>query len=128
MASHVDSQKGSHSSSSSKKNFKKSSLTKLSKESLNLSDHTSPSNKLYLSLERCKTAQFDQLLAEQSKERVERKLIILEKSFELKKKKLLEEAFKAESKVQLATLEKKKEIWVLIAMKVSQCWPTPYLK
>ena len=83
---------------------------------------------MYLSLERCKTAQFDQLLAEQSKERVERKLIILEKSFELKKKKLLEEAFKAESKVRLATLEKKKEIWVLIAMKVSQCWPTPYLK
>ena len=85
-ASHADSQKGSHSSSSSKKSSKsshKSSLTKSSKESLNLSDHTPLSNTSYLSLERRKTTQFDQLLAEKSKERVQRKLLILEKSFEL---------------------------------------------
>ena len=66
-ASHADSQKGSHSSSSSKKSSKsshKSSLAKSSKERLNLSDHTPPSNTSYLSLERRKTAQLDQLLAE----------------------------------------------------------------
>ena len=71
-----DSQKGSHSSSSSKKSSKsshKSSLAKSSKESLNLSDHTPPSNTSYLSLERRKTVQLDQSLAEQSKERVQRK-------------------------------------------------------
>ena len=56
----------------------KSSLTKSSKESLNLSDHTKLFNTSYLLLERRKTAQFDQLLAEQSKERVQRKLLILE--------------------------------------------------
>ena len=72
-----------------------------------MSDHIPPSNTSYLSLERRKTAQFDQLLAEQSKERVHRKLLILEKSFELQKEQLLEEAFKAESKVQLAILERK---------------------
>ena len=111
-ASHADSQKGSHSSSSSKKSSKsshKSSLTKLSKECLNLSDHTPPSNKSFLSLERRKTAQFDQLLAEKSKERVQRKLLILQKPFQLKKEQLLQEAFKAESKVQLATLERKRK-------------------
>ena len=111
-ASHADSQKGSHSSSSSKKSSKsshKSSLAKSSKESLNLSDHTPPSNTSYVSLERRKTAQLDQLLAEQSKERVQRKLLILEKSFELQKEQLLEEAFEAESKVQLATLERKRK-------------------
>ena len=109
-ASHADSQKGSDSSFSSKKSSKsslKSSLTKSYKESLNISDKAPPSNTSYLSLERRKTAQFDQLLAEQSKERVQRKLLILEKSFELQKEQLLEEAFKAESKVQLATLERK---------------------
>ena len=72
-----------------------------------MSDKAPPSNTSYLSLERRKTAQFDQLLAEQSKERVQRKLLILEKSFELQKEQLLEEAFEAESKVQLATLERK---------------------
>ena len=56
----------------------KSSLTKSSKESLNLSDHTKLSNTSYLLLERRETAQFDQLPAEQSKERVQRKLLILE--------------------------------------------------
>ena len=86
----------------------KSSLTKSSKESLNLSDHTPLSNTSYLSLERRKTTQFDQLLAE-SKERVQRKLLILKKSFELKKEQLLEEAFEAESKMQLATLERKRK-------------------
>ena len=109
-ASHADSQKGSDSSFSSKKSSKsslKSSLTKSSKENLNMSDKAPPSNTSYLSLERHKTAQFDQLLAEQSKERVQRKLLILEKSFELQKEQLLEEAFEAESKVQLATLERK---------------------
>ena len=108
-ASHADSQKGSDSSFSSKKSSKsslKSSLTKSSKESLNMSDKAPPSN-TYLSLERRKTAQFDQLLAEQSKERVQRKLLILEKSFELQNEQLLEEAFEAESKVQLTTLERK---------------------
>ena len=63
----------------------------------------------YLSLERLKTAQFDQLLAEQSKKRVQRNLLILEKSFELQKEQLFEEAFDAESKVQLATLERKRK-------------------
>ena len=53
---------------------------------------------LYLSLERRKTAQLDQLLAEQSKERVQRKLLILEKSFELQKEQLLEEASKLKVK------------------------------
>ena len=81
-ASHADSQKGSHSSSTSKKNSSKSShnlsLTKPFKESLNLSDHTKLSNTSYLLLERRKTAQFDQLLAEKRKERVQRKLLILE--------------------------------------------------
>ena len=81
-ASHADSQKGSHSSSTSKKNNSKSShnlsLTKPFKESLNLSDHTKLSNTSYLLLERRKTAQFDQLVAEKRKERVQRKLLILE--------------------------------------------------
>ena len=66
VASHADSQKGSDSSFSSKKSSKsylKSSLTKSSKESLNMSDKAPPSNTSYLSLERRKTAQFDQLLA-----------------------------------------------------------------
>ena len=111
-ASHADSQKGSHSSSSPNKSSKsshKSSLTKSSKEIINLSDHTSPSNTSYLSLERRKTAKLDQLLEEQSKERVQRKLVILEKLFELQKEQLLEEAFEGESKVQLATLERKRK-------------------
>ena len=104
-ASHADSQKCSDSSFSSKKSSKcslKSSLTKS-----NMSDKAPPSKTSYLSLERRKTAQFDQLLGEQSKERVQRKLLILEKSIELQKEQLLEEAFEAESKVQLATLERK---------------------
>ena len=108
--SHADSQKDSDSSFSSKKSSKSSlklSLTKSSKESLNMSDKAPPSNTSYLSLERRQTAQFDQLLAEQSKERVQRKLLILEKSFELQKEQLLEEAFEDECKVQLATLERK---------------------
>ena len=52
----ADSQKGSYLSSTSKKSSKsshKSSLTKPSKESLKLSDHTPLSNAWYLSLERC---------------------------------------------------------------------------
>ena len=72
-----------------------------------MSDKALSSNTSYLSLERRKTAQFDQLLAEQSKERVPRKLLILEKLFELQKEQSLEEAFEAESKVQLAALERK---------------------
>ena len=39
----------------------------------------------------------------------------------MQKEHLLEEAFEAESKVQQGNQ-------VLIAMKVSQCWPSPYLK
>ena len=81
-ASHADSQKGSHSSSSSKKSSKSShklSLTKSSKQSLNLSNHTPLSNTSYLLLKRHETAQFDQLLVEQSKEKVQRNLLILEK-------------------------------------------------
>ena len=100
-ASHADSLKGSNSSSSSKKSSKsslKSSLTKSSKESLNMSDHAPPSNMLYLSLKRRKTAQFHRLLVEQSQERVQRKLLILEKSFELQKEQLLEEASKLKVK------------------------------
>ena len=72
-AFHPDSQKSSYWSLCSKNISKfpcKSSLTEPSKESLNLLDHTPTPNTLHLSLERCKTAQFDQLLAEQSKERV----------------------------------------------------------
>ena len=116
-ASHVDSQKGSNSSSSSKKSSKsshKSSLTKSYKVSLNLW------NSLHLLLKRRKTVQFDQLLVEQSKERVQRKLLILEKSFELQKEQLLKESFEADTKVQLATLEKKKENRALVAMIVSK--------
>ena len=57
----------------SSKSSHKSSLAKSSKESLKFSDHTPPANTSYFSLERRKTAQFDQLLADQSKERVHRK-------------------------------------------------------
>ena len=64
---------------------------------------------MHLLLKRRKTVQFDQLLVEQSKERVQRKLLILEKSFELQKEQLLKESFEADTKVQLATLEKKKK-------------------
>ena len=93
----------------SSKSSPKSSLTKSPTESLNLSDDTLPC-KMYLLLERRKTAQFDQLLlAEQSKERVQRQLLILEKSFELQKEELLEEAFETESKAQVATVERKRK-------------------
>ena len=59
----------------------------------------------YFSLERCKTSEFNELLAEQSKQRIHHKLKILEKSIELQKEQLLEEEFEAESQVQLAHLE-----------------------
>ena len=59
----------------------------------------------YFSLERCKTSEFNELLAEQSKQRIHHKLKILEKSTELQKEQLLEEEFEAESQVQLAHLE-----------------------
>ena len=75
---------------------------------------------MHLLLKRRKTVQFDQLLVEQSKERVQRKLLILEKSFELQKEQLLKESFEADTKVQLATLEKKKENRALVAMIVSK--------
>ena len=60
-----------------------SSLTKSFKESKNLSDLASPFNTSNLSLKRRKTAQLDQLLTEQSTERVRRKLLVLEKSSEM---------------------------------------------
>ena len=75
---------------------------------------------MHLLLKRRKTVQFDQLLVEQSKERVQRKLLILEKSFELQKEQLLKESFEVDTKVQLATLEKKKENRALVAMIVSK--------
>ena len=58
----------------------------------------------YLSLKKHKTAQLDQLLKEQSKERVKRKLLIVEKSFKMQREQWLEETFEAESKVQVEVL------------------------
>ena len=58
----------------------------------------------YLSLKKHKTGQLDQLLKEQSKERVKRKLLIVEKSFKMQREQWLEETFEAESKVQVEIL------------------------
>ena len=58
----------------------------------------------YLSLKKHKNAQLDQLLKEQSKERVKRKLPIVEKSFKMQREQRLEETFEAESKAQVEVL------------------------
>ena len=58
----------------------------------------------YLSLKKHKTGQLDQLLKEQSKERVKRNLLIVEKSFKMQREQWLEETFEAESKVQVEVL------------------------
>ena len=80
---------------SSKSSSKSSSSSSSKLESI---PHESPSlHTSYFSLERRKTSEFNELLAEQSKQRIHRKLKILEKSFELQKEQLLEEAFEAES-------------------------------
>ena len=94
---HKSSKSSSKSSSSSS-----SKLESIPHQSLPL--HTS-----YFSLGRRKTSEFNELLAEHSKQRIHRKLKILEKSFELEKEKLLEEAFESESRVQLANLERKSQ-------------------
>ena len=98
------------SKSSSKSSSKKSVSNKSSSSSFQLGyrpDQSPPSHTSYLPLDRRKTTEFNELLAEQSKERIERKMKILEKSFELQKEQLLEEAFEAESKAQLVNLERR---------------------
>ena len=74
-----------------------------------MSDHAPPSNTSYLWLERCETIQYSQLLAEHNKEKVQGKLFILKKLSESQKEQLLEGTFKAECKVQLATLKRKRK-------------------
>ena len=74
-----------------------------------MSDHAPLSNTSYLWLERCETIQYSQLLAEHNKEKVQGKLLILKKLSESQKEQLLEGTFKAEYKVQLATLKRKRK-------------------
>ena len=83
----------------------------------------------YFSLERRKTLEFNELLAEQRKQRIYHKLKILEKSFELQKEQLLGEAFEAKRQVQLANLEQKAipEVTVVITVLHPQWNPYPQL-
>lgn len=111
-------------SSHSQSNHSHSSKSKSSKASYKTSSKHSSSHKApsgvnsstssnegdplltsYLPLDRRKTAEYNDFVTEQNKERTKRKLKILEKSFELQKEKLLEEAFEEESKAKLAYLE-----------------------
>ena len=88
---------------SSKSSSKSSSSSSSKLESIPY--QSPPLHTSYFSLERRKTLKFNELLAEQSKLRIHRKLKILENSFESRKDKLLQEAFEAESQAQLANLE-----------------------
>ena len=61
----------------------------------------------YFLFKRRITSEFTKLLAEQCKQIFHRKLKLLEKWFELQEEQLLEEAFEAESRAQLDSIEHK---------------------
>ena len=90
----------------SSKSSSKSSSSSSSKLKFIL-HHSPPSHTSYFLLKRRKTSEFNELLAEQSKQGIYRKLKILENWFELQKEQLLEKEFEAGSQAQLANLERK---------------------
>ena len=109
-----------HNHKSLKSSSKSSSSSSSKLESI---PHQSPPlHTSYFSLERHKTSEFIELLAEQRKQRIYHKLKILEKSFELQKEQLLGEAFEAERQVQLANLERKAipEVTVVITVVITK--------